>query len=112
MGAPYLSPAWAGRVAVVSTNFPPDDASEGYERGTEISKAWYEAGTQAALEVSGEVVARLGKLSGVAEGDPDRVNRLKGFLATFAERAFRRPLGDVERRLYVELPFADGMEAD
>jgi mono/diheme cytochrome c family protein len=112
MAAPYLSPAWAGRVAVVSTNFPPDDASEGYERGTEISKAWHEASTQAALEISGEVVARLAKLSGVPENDPDRVNRLKGFIATFAERAFRRPLGDAERQLYVERPFADGMEAD
>jgi hypothetical protein len=112
LSAPNLSPAGAAKVAVVSTAFPPDDASEGYERGTEISKAWHEATTQAALEISAEVVARLTKLSGVPENDPDRVNRLKGFIATIAERAFRRPLGDAELQLYVERPFADGTPPD
>ena len=106
LSAPNLSPAAANRVAVVSTSFPPDDSSEGYERGTEISKAWHEATTQAALEISGEVVARLTKLSGVPENDPDRINRLKGFIATLAERAFRRPLGGEELQLYVERPFS------
>lgn len=112
VAAPYLSPEGGRRVAVVATDFPPDDASEGYERGTEVSKAWHEASTQAAVDISGEVVARLEKLSGVPEYDPDRVNRLKGFTATFAERAFRRPLGAPELHLYVERPFADGTGPD
>ena len=112
LSAPNLSPAAANRVAVVSTSFPPDDSSEGYERGTEISKAWHEATTQAALEISGEVVARLTKLSGVPENDPDRINRLKGFIATLAERAFRRPLGGEELQLYVERPFSGDTPPD
>lgn len=105
LGAPHLSQADAGRVAVVSTTFPPDDASEGYERGTEISKAWHESSTLAALEVANEVAARLTRLSGVKEDDPERLDKLKGFVATFAERAFRRPLGDDGRKLYVAHPF-------
>jgi len=106
LAAPYLSPNGASRVAVVSTPFPPDDASEGYERGTEISKAWHEATTQAAIEVATEVEARLRSLSGVKDDEPERANRIKSFIATFAERAFRRPLGDAERRIYVDHPFA------
>ena len=108
LAAPYLSPAWATQVAVVSTAFPADDASEGYERGTGISKDWHEATTNAAIEVANQVLAILPDLSGVKDDDPDRVNKLKGFIATFAERAFRRPLSDEQRQLYVDRPFADG----
>ncbi len=107
--APYLSPDRAARVAVVSTDFPADDASEGYERGTGISKDWHEATTTAAIEVANQVLSRLPHLSGVKDEDPERPNKLKGFIATFAERAFRRPLTDEMRQLYVERPFAEGV---
>ena len=39
----YLSPTWAPQVLTISTLFPPDDASVGYERGTSISREWFEA---------------------------------------------------------------------
>ncbi|MCW1921847.1 DUF1592 domain-containing protein [Luteolibacter arcticus] len=106
--APYLSPSRAVRVAVVSTDFPADDASEGYERGTGISKDWHEATTTAAIEVANQVLSRLPFLSRAKDGDPERPAKLKGFIATFAERAFRRPLSDEMRQLYVERPFAEG----
>ncbi len=106
LGAPALSPAQAVRVAVVGTTFPADDASEGYERGTGISKDWYEATTISAVEVANEVVARLSRLSGVKDDAPDRPAALKEFVARFAERAFRRPLTDKLRDLYVVQPFA------
>lgn len=105
LAAPYLSPARAARVAVVSTDFPADDASEGYERGTGVSKDWHEATTKAAIEVSNQVLSRLSRLSGVKPDDPDRSNKLKGFISAFAGRAFRRPLSEENRRLYVEKPF-------
>lgn len=112
LATPALSPAGATRVAVVSANFPADDASEGYERGTGVSKDWYEATTTAAIEVSNEVVARLSRLSGVKDDAPDRDVRLRDFVTQFAERAFRRPLTDDLRNLYVERPFADGVPAE
>ncbi|WP_193211930.1 DUF1592 domain-containing protein [Luteolibacter marinus] len=109
LAAPYLSPADATAVAVVETAFPADDASEGYERGTGISKEWHEATTTAAIEVANQVVSRLRRLSGVNDDAPDRIERLKGFLHTFAERAFRRPLDDAQRQLYIERHFAGGL---
>lgn len=105
VATPYLSPAAASHVAVVSTTFPADDASEGYERGTGISKDWHEATTTAAIDAANQVVARLSRLSGVNEDAPDRVAKLKEFTATFAERAFRRPLTDELRQTYIERPF-------
>ncbi len=109
LATPYLSPAPAAHVAVVSTAFPPDDASEGYERGTEISKAWHEASTAAAIEVANQVTGRLQRMSGVPDDAPDRVQRLKDFLALFAERAFRRPLSPELRQVYVDRAFAGGV---
>ena len=112
LSTPFLSPAEASYVTVVDTVFPPDDASEGYERGTEISKAWYEASTAAALDVSTDVIARLPRLTGVKDDDPDRVQKLKNFLYTFAERAFRKPLGDELRQTYIDRAFAEGVTPD
>lgn len=112
VAAPWISPASAARVAVVSTDFPPDDASEGYERGTGISKAWYEAATQAAVAISNEVVGRIRFLSGVSDDDADRSAKLQGFVRTLAERAFRRPLHPGEEELYVQHPFAGGVDAE
>ncbi|MES2660358.1 MAG: DUF1592 domain-containing protein [Verrucomicrobiota bacterium] len=110
--APYLSPEGAAHVAVTGTTFPADDASEGYERGTGISKDWHESTTTAAIEVANQVVARLPQLSGVKDDAPDRAERLKQFTATFAERAFRRPLTDDLRKLYVEPPFGGDLAPD
>ena len=107
LAAPYLSPASAAPTAVVATNFPPDDSSVGYERGTSVSKDWHEATTKAALEIADYVVGRLPRLAGGKADAADRVTKLKQFVATLAERAFRRPLDDAQRQLYVERPFVD-----
>jgi len=112
LSTPYLSPAGAARVPVISTTFPADDASEGYERGTGISKDWHEATTAAAIEAANEVVDRLNKLSRTKEDAGDRVVKLKEFVTIFAERAFRRPLTDELRQTYVERPFTGDLTAD
>ena len=59
-----LSPASLPETFVLTTPFPPDDRSAGYERGTSVSKAWDAATTDAAIEVAGYVVAHLKELSG------------------------------------------------
>ncbi len=112
VAAPYLSPNWAGAVAVVSTAFPPDDASEGYERGTGISKSWHEATTAAAIEAANQVIDRFEKLSAVKEDDPQQLEKLKKFVTDFAERAFRRPLDENLRQRYVDGIFMDGVEPE
>jgi hypothetical protein len=91
-------------VFVVRTPFPPDDRSVGYERGTSISKAWEQATTAAALETADYVAARLKDLAGVSDGasDKDRERMLREFAAQLAERAFRRPMSDEQRALYVD----------
>lgn len=106
LGTPYLSPAPAAHVAVVSTGFPPDDASEGYERGSGISKGWQEAVSAASVEMANQVVARLSRLNGVKEETPEG---LRKFVEDFASRAFRRPLDDELRRTYVDSIFTEGI---
>ena len=109
LGTPHLSPAPAAHVAVVSTAFPPDDASEGYERGSGISKGWQEAVTAAAIEAANQVVARLSRLHGVKEETPEG---LRKFVEDFASRAFRRPLDDELRRKYVDSIFTEGIATE
>lgn len=93
-----LSPKSVPATFVVTTPFPPDDASEGYERGTSVSKAWYEATTRAALEVAPKVV----DLSRAAADTDDRDERVRRFCRTFVDRAFRRPLSDEEAATFVD----------
>ncbi|MCI0334699.1 MAG: DUF1592 domain-containing protein [Planctomycetes bacterium] len=99
-------------VFVLRAPFPPDDRSVGYERGTAISKAWDEATTEAAIEVAGHVVAHLNELANVQADAADREMRLLVFCHEFAERAFRRPLSDEQRLLYVDRQFAEAGDPD
>jgi hypothetical protein len=102
----HLSPETSPVVTVVTTAFPPDDGSHGYERGIAVSKAWHEATTQAAAETASQVIARLGAISGVRDNVSNRAERLREFAASFAERAFRRPLTAELRESYVDRQFA------
>ncbi len=90
---------------VIATPFPPDDRSVGYERGTSISKAWDSATTDGALETSAYVVRKLNELAGVGENASGRRERIRDFCRIFVERAFRRPLTQDERLLYVDRHF-------
>lgn len=109
LAAPDLSPAPAAPVAVVSTTFPADDGSQGYERGNSVSQAWHEATTKAAIETANEVASRLPALSGTKEDSPDRLEKVKAFVTTLAERAFRRPLTPELQQLYIERAFPPGI---
>ena len=107
-----LAPVKMPETFVLGTPFPPDDRSIGYERGTSVSKAWDTATTDAAIETADYVMARLRELSGASDSDADREAKLRAFALKFVERAFRRPLGDEEKKVYVDKPFSRGLRPE
>jgi hypothetical protein len=104
---------------VIGTPFPPDDRSLGWERGTAVSKAWDQATTDAAIETAAFVVSRLsgdarqgeGRRGGRRIGAPPESGLLpagtspRDFCVRLAERAFRRPLTDEQKDLYIDRQF-------
>ena len=103
--ARHLSPARAPEAFVVTTPFPPDDRSLGWERGTTVSKEWDAAATDAAFETAAYVAARLNELAGTTDAAPDRAKKLQAFALKFAERAFRQPLADDQKLVYLDRKF-------
>ena len=97
-----LEPQGRAATMVVATQFPADDRSDGYERGTTISKEWDQATTQGAIEVMSYVVANLDSLSGTKAGAKDRAVKLRDFAKRFVEAAFRRPLDEEQRKAFVD----------
>jgi mono/diheme cytochrome c family protein len=91
---------------VASSALPADDRSEGYERGTSLSKEWDHATTAIALEVADHVDSDLDALAGTKAGAPDRTEKLTDFAQRFLESAFRRPLSEDERHRVITTAFA------
>lgn len=100
-----LEPQGRAATMVVATQFPADDRSDGYERGTTISKEWDQATTRAAIEVMLYVETNLDGFSGSKSGAKDRAAKLKDFAKRFVEAAFRRPLDDEQGKLFVDHHF-------
>jgi mono/diheme cytochrome c family protein len=100
----FLSPQQVPTTMVVSTNFPADDRSIGYERGTGVSKAWQQATLDAAIAVAEHVEQNLPELSGAKGDAPDRVDKLKEFSRRLMQSAFRRPLTP-EHECFIEMQF-------
>lgn len=90
---------------IVDTTFPADDRSVGYERGSSISKAWEQATTEAAIATAEHVEDRIERIAGTKSDAPDRSDKLRKFAHLFAETAFRRPLSEEQKQLYVESHF-------
>ena len=109
--ARHLRPAPSPERYVVTTPFPPDDRSIGYERGTSVSMEWESAETAAAIETANYVLAHLNELAGTRDDDPDRAEKLQAFARAFAERAFRRPLSDELAEIYLERHFHEAKDA-
>jgi hypothetical protein len=107
-----LSPLAVPASFVLATPFPPDDRSVGYERGTTISRAWEQATTDAAIAIVDYVASHLAELSGVRDDAVDRPAKLREFCRRFAERAFRRPLTDEVKHLYIDHPFANARDVE
>ena len=100
-----LSPARVTPTFVVTTPFPPDDSSVGYERGVSVSKAWDEAATHAAIEVANHLVKNLDKLTRSKPADTNRVAKVQTFCGEFVAAAFRRPLTEEQKKLAVAAHF-------
>jgi hypothetical protein len=110
-GVKELIPAHALRtdrpreLAIVSTEFPADDSSGGYPRGTTISKGWDQAVTDAAITIAEHAIAKIDELAQTKPGAPDRGDKLRKFAETFVETAFRRPVSDEMKQLIIESQF-------
>jgi cytochrome c553 len=109
--AAHLTPEWAPEVLVIETPFPPDDRSSGYERGTSVSKEWFEASTNAAIEAADKLVRMRRELFEIKDGE-DRTAKMQEFARLLVERAFRRPLTDETRQMYVDAQFAATPDPD
>lgn len=104
--ARVLHPDGSPEAALISTPFPPDDASLGYERGSSISEAWKEAAVNAAIEAADLIFDDLNELAGTKAQNPDRTEKLRDFCAEFAYRAFSRPLTEAQKKTYITDVFA------
>ena len=107
-----LSTGEVPEVFILQTPFPPDDRSMGYERGTSISKEWEQATTEAAIEVAGYVAAHFRQFPGLAEESLGHDQQTRKFCERFVERAFRHPLTDHERELYIGRRFRNVPELE
>ena len=106
-------PKQSARVFTVQTPLPPDDSSHGFARGISVSKAWDEATTHGALETAARVVHHMDRLAGTREGDPQRRDKVRAFAARFVSAAFRRPLTEAQRKMFVDAFFTkDTQPAD
>jgi len=107
-----LSPARVSSTFVVTTPFPPDDSSVGYERGVAVSKAWDEATTQAAIEVANHLIKHLDRLSGSLPKETNRTAKVEAFCRDFVAAAFRRPLSAEQKRLFVSSQFKGAKQTE
>jgi mono/diheme cytochrome c family protein len=101
----YLSPVETQETLVVATSFPPDDRSTGFERGTTVTAEWERATTSAAIEVAEYVRGRLRDFAAVPELNAEHAPQVREFCARFVAGAFRRPLTQEQRALYVDATF-------
>ncbi|MCA9083977.1 MAG: DUF1592 domain-containing protein, partial [Planctomycetaceae bacterium] len=99
---------------IVESPFPPDDRSDGYIRGTSVSREWDEATTFAAIEACDKITASLRSLAKISRGDDDsaRTKKLQEFCHSFTYRAFRRPLSEQERQIYIDSHFQSDVSSD
>lgn len=89
----------------LQTDLPPDDRSYGYERGISVNRQWDESTTAAAIEFAGVAADELWprfQRRHRKDDDQDR-ERLRSFLATLVETAFRTPELPAElRQRYID----------
>ena len=92
----------------LQTKLPPDDSSYGYERGISVNRQWDRATTAAAIEF-GEIAAeelwphyqRRHEKDEKKDAEKSRPV-LRAFLTELVETAFRGPLSEELRQLYID----------
>ncbi len=88
----------------LQTKLPADDRSYGYERGIAIHRQWDESTTAAAIEFAEAAASELWpryKRKQRGKDDKDRA-QLRSFLDEALTIAFRNPLSDQQRKLYID----------
>ncbi len=88
----------------LQTTLPADDRSYGFERGIAINRQWDESTTTAALEFSQITMDELWPRYRRDHKKDANENRevLRSFLVRLVETAFRGPLTDEQRKMYVD----------
>ena len=88
----------------LQTKLPPDDRSYGYARGISVDRQWDDSTTAAALEFAqiahNELWPRYQKKHR-AKSNENR-GQLRAFLTEIVETAFRGPIDEPTRKLYVD----------
>lgn len=100
-----LSPHDAPTLLVIDAPLPPDDQSEGFVRAANVSAQWAESVTRVALETADRLVAALPQLRKLPDDRAQAKEKAREFCLEFADRAFRRPLTDEQRRRHVDAFF-------
>ena len=88
----------------LQTKLPPDDRSYGYARGISVDRQWDESTTAAALEFAQVAHDELWPRYQRKHRAKSNTNRgqLRAFLTDIVETAFRGPIDDQTRNLYVD----------
>lgn len=92
---------------VPQTSMPADDRSFGYERGSSVSRVWFDAVTSTALETANAVAARRDELAKTKPDDAERDKKIRNLAREFVARAYRRPLTPDEIERNVETHFRE-----
>ncbi|MBM81861.1 MAG: hypothetical protein CMJ78_14900 [Planctomycetaceae bacterium] len=89
----------------LQTKLPPDDRSYGYERGIAVDRQWDDSTTAAAIEFAQIAIDELWpRFRQMNKGPNDNRQQLRRFLEEITVTAFRGPIDDVMRNLYVNGP--------
>ncbi|MFT5526266.1 MAG: cytochrome c553 [Pirellulaceae bacterium] len=97
-----LIPENAPSTFALQTMLPPDDRSYGYSRGINVSREWDESTTNAAIEFGQVAADELWPAYRRSNKSGETRDVLKKFLVDFVETAFRGPLDDELRQLYIQ----------
>ncbi len=85
------------RIFSLQTQFPPDDRSDGYERGTSISKEWLSAVDQSALEAGEYAFENFQKLTNCEPEERDKeegFRKIRDFVKRYVSLVWRKPVSD------------------
>jgi hypothetical protein len=90
---------------VTQQNLPPDDYSQGFERGIQIDDTWDEAVTFAVLEAAEHAAEKVSRLIRGRENDPDQREKVVAIAEDFVRLAFREKLSHEELEWIVHRKF-------
>ncbi len=98
-----LLPGWIPPAFSLQTILPADDRSYGYERGIAVNAQWDDSTTNAALEFADVLIEELWPEFEKKRKQPeDKRQKLAAFLNEVVEKAFRGPLSQEQKEIYID----------